>query len=437
MELVGDYNLVKKDLCNSIANIVKHYFAQLEKDIKNKQLNKNGLTGYLIAISEFYHILPQKDKWLEYSYIIMQEIRTMIYEGSIKNIGLFGGLTDISFAVKIANKKMNCYKSFSKSVESLLIKAVETNLTYLKNNIDDVKVTDYDLINGISGAGMYFLFSESKQETKNIQECIIDYFIQLTNNFIYSDYNIPRWFIKFNNQLRNQDNIDFPMGSIDFGMAHGILAPLLYLSKAYNLGTIIDGQLETINKIIDIYFKFAKVDKNNIYQWPSQLGLKEFVNGSNVYDKRKYRESWCYGSISISRALYLVGKDINNAYLQEFSLNNIFNIANLDNQEYLLESPIICHGYSGLLEILVQTYIDTQNDTLIYKIINLAEIIVDFFNPKFKYGYKDRGTIFQNGDSITKEIEFYDILNGSSGIILSLYSIIKKDTLWQNQLCIN
>lgn len=437
MLLELDYNLINENLYKLISKIINHYFVQLEKDIRNKKLNKNGLTGNLIAISELYHILPEKDKWLEYSYILMQEIKTMINEGTIKNIGMFGGLTDVAFAVKLANKKMNCYSSFSQSLDMLLIKVIESYLDYFIKNVDSVNVKDYDLVNGISGAGMYLLFLENQQYTKNIQEYIINYFIQLSDDFIYNDYTIPRWFIKCNNQLRQQDNIDFPLGSIDFGIAHGILAPLLFLSRTYKSGISIEGQLEAINKLIDIYYKFAKLDKNNIYQWPSQLGLKDFINEVNIDDKRKYRQSWCYGSIGISTSLYQVGKDINDDYLKDFSLNNILNIANLDDKEYLLESPIICHGYAGILQILVQVYIDTKNDMLKGKILNLAEILTNLFNPKYKYGYKDRGTIIHNGITISEEIEFFDILNGATGIILSLYSMIKKDTLWQKQLCIN
>lgn len=137
--------------------------------------------------------------------------------------------------------------------------------------------------------------------------------------------------------------------------------------------------------------------------------------------------SWCYGSLGISFNLYNVGCYMNMKWLIDFSLNNLINIANMHTDYYLLDAPILCHGYSGALLIFQLLYKKTNNLIFKNKANEMFNYIQNCYNPDTLYGFKIVGNTSNMGIIKYEEVEFFDLLNGASGIHLSTASLFHNE----------
>ncbi len=435
--LFQDSNLLYDWQLTAVNNIIEHFLSRLEYDIKNNKCNDEGLTGYLIIIGELIELMSEQSKWLEYSYKIMEGLKKTIQDGKVKTIGAFGGFTDILFAVKLFNSKTGYYNRFLKTVENLTLEIAKDYIKRCQVNISNLRDYHYDLVSGLTGVGMYLLWDEDINNRKEeVLKSILDYFVCLCRDNLYQGSIVPGWHIKYENQTREIDCENFSNGNLNFGMAHGILGPLLVLSEAYKKRIIVEGQTEAIKKILDVYMRFKILGIDGVYNWPSQLRIEDFIDNNCIDRVRQPRASWCYGNTGISRALYLVSKNVGDDELLHFSINNLLHIANLDNKKYLLESPIICHGYAGVLAILNLLYREMGHPVLKNKIHELIAEIIKLYDDNFSYGFMNCGTVDKDGIKVKEYIEFFDMLNGATGVVLALISVMKKKTIWERQLYI-
>lgn len=417
---------------SKLDKIIEYYFASLEKDIVNYNLNREGLTGYLIAISEFYTFFIDKEKWLKYSYIVALSLRvSAIQDIKYENYNFIGGLLDIGFSIKLANKKIGQYTNFKKDIDNIIFNNLDRHISNIENCKSNPKVLDYDLVSGITGIGKYLLFDYRENEYLDLIRIIGEYIIFLTEDKPYKNIKVPRWCISNFNQLRNIDRVRFPKGSIDLGMAHGIIAPLLLLVEMKNRGIQINNLSKAIQKIIKIYDNLKRKKQNGIYSWNSQLGIDFFNNEFLPRDIRGNRQSWCYGDINISYSLLKIGIELGDKSIAEKHLNNIIEISKLDIDEYKLFSPIVCHGYAGLFKILFETYLISKNRYIKDRILKVLTILINDFKPTNNYGFINKGVAKMGTD--IKEVECFDILNGATGVILSLLSLTNASTDWEYQ----
>lgn len=242
------------------------------------------------------------------------------------------------------------------------------------------------------------------------------------------------WVIKCKNQIREEDKVIFPEGSIDFGMAHGIIGVALFLSKAYSSGIIEQKQEEVIKEILQIYEKVKKQGIDGRYMYPSQLSKQQFVNREWDYDIRNNRMSWCYGTIGILRAQFLIGEYINNCKITNYCVKEIMKITHVDIKNYKLESPIICHGYAGVAVILDAFNRKLKCKQIEKRVEELMNIVYGFFNPKTNYGYMDRGIVNVGGETYYEEVEQFDLFSGSAGIILAIAAIMNVGVMWEERI---
>lgn len=391
---------------------------KLEDEIAEYESEPEGCTGTLVFLGEVYPYLDNKEKCMEFSYLIMNVLKKEIQEngGTFSGLGAFGGLTEILFAAKIFYKKTGAYGKFLQTLESIVCQEAIGYTACCKEEIEELKVIHYDLINGLTGIAMYYLWDRKLSEPENfLLKEILNYFVTIC---CAKKTSVPGWHIKTGNQYRIQDVEEYPHGSIDFGLSHGMMGPLMVMAEAYSKKIVVEGQREAICKLVDLYMIFKK-DINGVFHWPSQLDFTDFQRLEWNTDKRNNRVSWCYGNIGISRALYLVGKNISDGALMEFAYKNIIGIANLNINTYKLESAILCHGYGGLLSILNVVNRENYNNLLYEKEILLSDIIIN--------------SITSQPDVKRKEA-FHNFLYSRTGELLSLISLFAQETEWERWL---
>ena len=187
----------------------------------------------------------------------------------------------------------------------------------------------------------------------------LSYLVGLTQDREVYGYVVPNYHISSKNQLLDIEKDIYMKGNFNLGLSNGIGGILAALSIALMEGIEIAGQRKAIERILEDYKRFHYVDNNGAVYWPGIIKFEDYISGQCKIDGR--RAGWCYGSPGIARAMYMAGNAIGDKEAIELSLKAIDGLCNMKEEEWMLISPTICHGYAGLLTAVQAMYKDTGN----------------------------------------------------------------------------
>lgn len=423
--LCVNYYSLNKLIFNRILEIIELYLDKMEKI---NDIDYDTAISLILVIGESYEVLRDKAKWDEIGFKAMNVIKKSIIEEKNQDLSLCGGLCNIGMATFIIYKNTGYYDKFLKSLNRLIISQVQDISRSYSNNLDELRMYHYDSLYGASGIIYYLLNFSYDNEISESIKLLLDYLINLVK---YKEINkkiIPSWHIKRENLMTDEDKQKYPNGNINYSLSHGIAGPLIALSKAYKCNIKVPGQLEAIKQILCEYNKLKIKESRGTYSWPGIISLDDYIDGKfNIPNERM---SWCYGNISILISIFMSADATNNMQLKKWSMDAINEIALLDIEQYMLESPIICHGYAGILLMIKTIYDEIKDEIYIEKIIELLNKLINCYDVKSKFGFKDIYRI----NNIVEEKEENVFLEGTSGIILVLISFVKKNTDFQKLL---
>lgn len=330
-----------------------------------------------------------------------------IFQYIVKNInsfklGLssFNGLLGLAYLHRALYYDVN--SSFLKKVEGYL----KMQIIGVFNNYDwkteGMLYKLYDIFTGISGIGRYFLLYD--KDDKFISFCIK----QLTEMVLYDDN-----LLGFKEIIKNGDE---DVGSLNWGLSHGIISVAVFLSECLKMGYCNEKVVMSLEKIIQIYLNSYRYE-DGIINWPSI----SIIEKDTITLEWSWRMSWCYGNIGILRALYLISININDSKLSDFVLKQIELIASSNLETMNLVCPTFCHGLSAPMVIMKLFSDDIKEKNMSTKLLlfskKIEHKIIDNYNRKFKYG-------FCKYEKYNNEIiEMYDntsVLEGITSIYISL-----------------
>src|SRR5690606_31295204 len=123
----------------------------------------------------------------------------------------------------------------------------------------------------------------------------------------------------------------------------------------------------------------------------------------------------------------------------ELSLKAIDGLCNMKEEEWMLNSPTICHGYAGLLTVVQAMYKDTGNLKYRECVDRLMEIVLSFYEENSVFGFKDVNYLDKNDKGIYERVreDRIGLLQGSIGVTLSLLTATRGPrTNWLRHLFI-
>lgn len=422
-----------------INKIISRYFKTINNNISNELLIDDYYLGAILyLIYENFDYFQNKDHWMNNLSIIMLRIKELIENGYFNTkIGFYNGLAEIDMAVHYINKKTGAYSNFSKILHNKFINNAYNYLNFCMSNFENLQVTHYDLVYGLSGIGESVLCrDELTDQDYNLLKDISMYLVILSSEkIIYEKVNIPRFHIKSKNQIRDDEKEDFPQGNLNFGLAHGMLAPMIFMAKSKERGITIHKQTESIYRLYEQY-EFFKSSIDGISHWPTQLSTEDYDVGKIGSDYRLRRASWCYGTAGISRGLHLVGKSVNDIDIESSALENLKSLAKLNVKEYLLNSPTFCHGLAGLLAIFNIMYYETKDTIFKEGVEKVLTELIKMYDKESKYGFIafDEAIINDKVEIVTSES--LDALEGTSGVISTLISLYNGQSILQKKFFI-
>nr|WP_243425103.1 lanthionine synthetase C family protein [Clostridium sardiniense] len=374
----------------------------------------SGTAGIIIFLNEIDKVLNIDTKELIHKYIIFSNDYICNY---LNDFSLYSGITGFNYAISLINEDTGNYSKLLKTLDDLFIE----NFTPALNKIIDNKLDDnfeakfdseIDLISGLMGITRYILLrKDNNDDMKNLLYKISNYLVKLCEDKNLNGKRVKGWIMKRvdideNNKIIFTDKYEY-----NLGIAHGLPAILAILSLLIKNNIEVDGQREVIKNIQDWLLKINTIVKDDI--WPCYV-----TQNNNNYELGEYKRiAWCYGNPGIGIPVLLSSDVSNTNEINKLANNILENIYNIPREKWIISSPMICHGYAGILQVIFRSrnkyLICNHSDELIDKLLYNINL-----NKKF---------CFDNND-INRSYDIPGFLTGSTGIALVLLSSISYNS---------
>ncbi|MEK4114767.1 lanthionine synthetase C family protein [Paenibacillus sp. FSL W8-0919] len=382
----------------------------------------HGYPGNIHLLS-LWRTIDRSGNWNQAIHSNLVEIQSYLARHGTQDISLYSGWAGIASAVFAASNHGEFYNQFLNQIHRWMSPVVErwlresTELLHQKNG---VPVELYDTISGASGIGRYLLKNATDPIIVPLIEPILRFLVELTEPICADGKIVPGWFtpIKFDSSAGNKRN--FPVGSFNCGMAHGIPGPLALLSVAYNNGIEVSGQYRAIEYITEWLLDSQLEDEWGCY-WPHIIPFEELMTDNKLL---RQREAWCYGTPGVASALYLSSISLNNPTLAQTALQSFINAVSYECERNRMDSPSLCHGLSGLLLMCLRMGSSTKDPGIEPLIDQLMAGLLQRFDSSSPLGYKDAEPGTANRMRwLTKA----GLLEGAAGIAATLLDVGKAE----------
>ncbi|ATL67743.1 lanthionine synthetase C family protein [Nocardia terpenica] len=300
--------------------------------------------------------------------------------GRSSPIGLFDGLAGLAFASRISSNSCEDYGNIGKVVGShARFVAIRTDNAWsdrFDSGTPAVRAIDYDLISGLTGLGVYLLADEPRDYVA--LEHIVHALTLLARTRVIEGHEVPAW---WNDQT---DIPDHRYGQLDFSLAHGISGPLAFLSAALIADVEFPGQRETIDYLATWLLRQRRVDGDDRPFWPRDLNFEQFTATSTAPPRRML--AWCWGNAGVAHSLRLAGRAMNHKEWVAEGVTTLLNAFDRIDETERIRDAGICHGWAGLLQIMLRAAADGPTDTRVDNLVHrLAERTLECYNADAPY----------------------------------------------------
>ncbi|MCT3129286.1 Nisin biosynthesis protein NisC [Lactococcus lactis] len=333
----------KKNIKRNVEKIIAQWDERTRKNKENFDFGEltlsTGLPGIILMLAE----LKNKDNSKIYQKKIDNYIEYIVSKLSTYGLltgSLYSGAAGIALSILHLREDDEKYKNLLDSLNRYIEYFVREKIEGF--NLENITPPDYDVIEGLSGILSYLLLINDEQYD-DLKILIINFLSNLTKE----NKGLISLYIKSENQMSQSESEMYPLGCLNMGLAHGLAGVGCILAYAHIKGYSNEASLSALQKIIFIYEKF-ELERKKQFLWKDGLVADELKKEKVIREASFIRDAWCYGGPGISLLFLYGGLALDNDYF-------------VDKAEKILESAMqrklgidsymICHGYSGLIEI--------------------------------------------------------------------------------------
>ncbi|MCY8928057.1 lanthionine synthetase C family protein [Bacillus subtilis] len=438
----GAVSGIEVELVKEIARQVSDYDKVLE--IVNKKDNflsigevplipwkptalSHGIPGICMLYGELHAHFPGEgwdDLGHKYLSILVNEIK----EKGLHTPSMFSGAAGIGLAAVCLSQHFTYYKGFISRINEYLAEVVPQLLTEFSQR--EVYMSDYDVIEGVSGIASYLLLFQEDKAMKDLLIDILRYLVRLTEDITMNGEKVPGWHIPSEHQFTDIEKKAYPNGNFNMGLAHGIPGPICILSSALMQGIKVKGQERAIEKMVDFLLEFSEKDQGNLF-WKGNISFEEYQYGSPPNALNFSRDAWCYGRPGVCLAIVKAGKALQNTRFLNIGVQNLRCTAS-DIQGIF--SPTICHGYSGISQILLAVNQLTGQEFFNEELQRIKQKIMSYYDKDYIFGFHNYESI-EGNEAVP--LQYVGLLDGAVGVGLGLLNMeLGSKTDWPKALLI-
>jgi lantibiotic biosynthesis protein len=331
-------------------------------------------------------------------------------------LGIFSGLSGLGFAAWQLSRGGKRYLRLLNSLDdSTCFRAIAAGQSI--RGRQGVSFAEFDAISGLSGVGAYLLCRCDEPRMMTALSSIVEGLVDLLSE----GGRLPRWYTPAHLLGDEQTRAYCPHGNLNFGLAHGVPAPLALLSLAHAAGVRVPGLEEAIARTADWLCETRFDDEWGI-NWPAVLPLvqTDMGNGDRLQalsvrsaPDGPSRCAWCYGSPGIARALWLAGEALDRQDYRELAISAMEGVFRRPIAVRRIDSPTFCHGGYGLLAIALRFSHDMGGSAFFDEIGALVQQLLDSYQPESLLG-------FRHLETRDNEMDQPGLLEGAPGVALAL-----------------
>ena len=322
-------------------------------------------------------------------------------------LGLFDGIAGMGYAAQRLARGRDRYSNLMTSVDETLAGSIDARWA----GPDDrrgLPVREWDLISGITGLGAYLLVRQDHPAARRGLDRTLAALVALTSE----TGGTPRWATPPEHLFGylREHNSD---GTLNCGVAHGVVGPLALLSLALAEGIEVDGQAEAVSALAGWLSGQARAG-----QWGPQWPAAVSVAGDTATPARP---GWCYGNAGVGRALWLAARALGANDLRELALEAIRQALARQFAERSLDAPTLCHGTAGLALAALRIASDGDATGIRDGARELCVELLNDYDASTGFGYRDV-TAARDGRRI--EVDDPTLLAGAAGPALVLLAAV-------------
>ncbi len=408
------WNPIIKDTDGAIYDVIKQSTTKLfgrgieERDnpiklIKN--INYTLATGGMgIALTAGYlDAAYPKNNWDYVAHEYMKFYSKIISKQYI-GVSLFSGLVGVAFTTSIlSGEKEGRYIKFIKKVDRYIFRELDEISKRISLKTREVSGDYFDLVSGVIGISAYLLYHNKEKQLSRLLRPII--------RRILIDKNLSYFYFVKSQRGKKE---------IDFGMAHGMAGVLSVLSLSSINFIEEEGLKESIEQIAE-WFIDNRIDDGYGVNWPYKMGASISSTAS--------RSAWCYGNPGIAVAMQMAGIATKKRKYRDIAKETMIAAYNKPVKITKINSSTFCHGISGVLQSSLRLYRLTNQEMYKQQSRCMINEILAKYDEKARFGYRDFDLEYRDNPGI---------LNGTSGIILSLVAATSKvDPLWDRMFLLS
>ncbi len=387
---------------------------ELGEDGRRPRWHPASLAGGPAGIALLFAELAYRDaayRGVAHDYLVRAVAHAQPADG-----GLHSGLAGIALAARAAARSAGDYANLlGKLDEQIAVRAMQIirdeqalrGPSYQGTSYQGTSFRATDVIGGLAGIGRYLLTRE--HPTEPLYE-VLRYFVALTEPVSIGGVVRPGWWVRHAPTPGMPDED----GHVNFGVAHGIGGPLSLLALAWRAGHRVPGQDEAIGRIVTWYLAHLGRDEGNPF-WPVSLSGVEYTRG--LPPRRTVAPpTWCYGAPGIARAVQLAGLALEEPSWCGSVRSVVHTVIDWLGRELPLPETMLCHGWSGLLQMLWRINSELDDPVIARAIDDIAGRLLEAYDPDLPFGFRVR----RMGDSV--ELDLPGFLEGAAGTALALHT---------------
>ncbi len=346
---------------------------------------------------------------------------------------LFSGLAGLGLAADTLAAGRDRYRRLLCRVDAEVAPRAEAVATRLAG-ADGCSVGDFDVISGLSGVGVYLLRRREHPEPGAALDSVLT-----TLAGLLADTGEPRrWHTPaaLSGESMRQA---YPDGNHNCGLAHGLPGPLALLAIAALEGVLVPG----IRTALDVAARWLvdhRIEGERGPNWPNAVPLNG--SGERADDlptdrpvvrsaaRAAGRDTWCYGSPGVARALWLAGQALDADEYRDLAVRALRAALARTPDERGITSPTFCHGTAGLLAITLRFAADTGLPDLADAAGELTAELLAAHEPGTLLGYR-------NIEPDDVRVDQPGLLDGACGVALVLLAAAGVPAGWDRMFLLS
>jgi lantibiotic biosynthesis protein len=295
-------------------------------------------------------------------------------------LGLLGGVAGLGFTAERLAAGRGRYGTLLTAIDDAIAGGVAASSPVLARG-NGLSVSAWDLITGITGVGAYLL---ARREQPTPRAALEETLAALVDLMRETD-SAPRW-------ATPPEHLDehmleaAPEGNLNCGVAHGAPGSLALMSLALTEGVEVSGQVDAMRRTADWVAGQCQLGRFGP-EWPATIPLGDIGRPPTV------RPGWCYGNAGVARALWLAGEALDEPELARLAERALRTGLERQRTHRPLDSPTLCHGMAGLLQVTLHMAADTGAEDLSREARMLGLDLLERFDPDLPLGYRAEATV--------------------------------------------